>query len=99
MAAHNQEKTGVLAESQMDWALVAGETLTGLIVATTLVLPSKKLADVTPEMVLRRFKEKSFARGARREDIVQCEKLGLSLEEFVAIALGAMQGIAEELGL
>lgn len=99
MAAHNQEKTGAAAESKMDWALVGGETLTGLIVATTLVLPSKKLADVTPEMVLRRFKEKSFAKGARREDIVQCERLGLSLEEFVALGLSAMQGIASELGL
>lgn len=99
MAAHNQEKTGVAAESKMDWALVAGETLTGLIVATTLVLPSKKLAEVTPEMVLRRFKEKSFAKGARREEIVQCEKLGLSLEEFVTISLTAMQGVAADLGL
>ncbi len=99
MAAHNQEKTGVAAESKMDWALVAGETLTGLIVATTLVLPSKKLADVTPEMVLRRFKEKSFAKGARREDIVQCAKLGLSLEEFVTISLAAMQSVAADLGL
>ncbi|MDP2874488.1 MAG: HDIG domain-containing protein [bacterium] len=99
MAAHNQEKTGVAAESKMDWALVAGETLTGLIVASTLVLPSKKLADVTPEMVLRRFKEKSFAKGAKRENILECAKLGLSLEEFVTISLTAMQGIAADLGL
>lgn len=99
MAAHNQEKTGVAAESPMDWSLVAGETLTGLIVATTLVLPSRKLADVTPEMVLRRFKEKSFAKGAKRENILECEKLGLSLEEFVTISLTAMQGIATDLGL
>jgi len=99
MAAHNAEKTGVACESLMDWALASGETLTGLTVAATLVLPSKKLAEVTPEMVLRRFKEKSFAKGAKRENIAQCAKLGLSLEEFVTISLQAMQSISSELGL
>ncbi len=99
MAAHNGKMTGVACQTPMDWALLSGETLTGLIVATTLVLPSKKLADVTPEMVLRRFKEKSFAKGASRESIASCDHLGLSLAEFVTISLAAMQGISEELGL
>jgi len=98
MAAHNEE-TGTVCESQMDWALYAGEKLTGLIVATTLVLPSKKLSDVTVDNVLRRFKEKGFAKGAKRENILQCEKLGLTLEEFVMVCLPAMQGISKELGL
>lgn len=98
MAAHNPE-TGVEPQSKMDWALFAGEKVTGLIVATTLVLPSKKLADVTTEMVLRRFHEPRFAAGAKRENILECEKLGLSLEEFVDICLKAMQGISEDLGL
>ena len=98
MAAHNHE-TGVEPQSPMDWALFAGEKLTGLIVAATLVLPSKKLAEVTTEMVLRRFKEPRFAAGAKRENILECEKIGLSLEEFVKICLEAMQGIAKDLGL
>ena len=98
MAAHNHE-TGVEPQSKMDWALFAGEKLTGLIVATTLVLPSKKLADVTTEMVLRRFKEPRFAVGAKRENILECEKLGLSLEEFVDASLKAMQEISKDLGL
>lgn len=98
MAAHNFE-TGVAPQSKMDWALFAGEKLTGLIVATTLVLPSKKLADVTTEMVLRRFKEPRFAAGAKRENILECEKLGLSLEDFVDISLKAMQEISGDLGL
>ena len=98
MAAHN-EATGTVCESKMDWALYASEKLTGLIVASALILPSKKLADVTVESVLRRFKEKSFARGASRENIIQCEKLGLSLEDFVGICLPAMQGISKDLGL
>lgn len=99
MAAHNPE-TGVKAQSVMDWAIFCGDSLTGLIVATTLVLPSRKLADVTVENVLNRFKEKSFAAGTRREDIKMCEeKLDIPLKEFVEISLKAMQAIAKELGL
>jgi len=98
MAAHNSS-TGAVCQSKMDRALFAGEKLTGLIVATTLVLPSKKLADVTTEMVLRRFKESRFAAGAKRENILECEKLDLSLEEFVDVSLKAMQGISKDLGL
>lgn len=100
MAAHNWHGTGIEPVSLMDWAIFLGDSLTGLIVATCLVLPSKKLAEVTPEMVLRRFREKSFAAGTRREDIVLCsEKLGLTLEEFVKISLEAMQKISNDLGL
>jgi hypothetical protein len=99
MAAHNDD-TGVKPESKMDWAIFCGDSLTGLIVAATLVLPSRKLADLKTESVLKRFKEPSFARGTRREDIALCEeKLGLSLQEFVEIGLKAMQGVSKELGL
>lgn len=100
MAAHNAGNTGVKPESIMDWALFAGDSLTGLIVAGALVLPNKQLADLTPESVLKRFKEPSFAKGTRREDILTCEKqLGISLEEFVKITLQSMQTIAPELEL
>lgn len=99
MAAHNSA-TGTTPKNLMDWAIFCGDSLTGLIVATALILPSKKLADVTTDMVLRRFKEKAFARGTRREDIKMCEeKLGLSLEEFVKVCLSATQQIAPQLGL
>jgi hypothetical protein len=100
MAAHNWRKTGVEPKNLMDWTIFMGDSLTGLVVATTLVLPNKKLADVTAEMVLRRFKEPKFAAGTRREDIALCqEKIGLSLEEFVTVGLRAMQEISSELGL
>ena len=100
MAAHNWHNTNFEPKTMMDWAIFMGDSLTGLIVASALVLPSKKLIDVTPEMVLRRFKEKSFAAGTRRGDIQMCqEKIGLSLEEFVRITLESMQGINNELGL
>lgn len=100
MAAHNWHATKTEPNNLMDWSLFLGDSLTGLIVASTLVLPSKKLADLTAESVLKRFKEKSFAKGTRREDILMSEeKLGLSLTEFVTMTLKAMQKIAQEIGL
>lgn len=100
MAAHNVSNTGVQPLSKMDWSLFCCDSLTGLIVASTLVLPNKKLADLSVESVLKRFKEPKFAGGTRREDISMCENhLGTTLEEFVKISLKAMQGITLELGL
>lgn len=96
--AHN-EYHGLPRNTRLDKALYAADPLTGLIVASALIHPDKKLAAINTEFVLNRFKEKSFARGANREAIASCEELGLSLEEFVGLALEAMQGIAGELGL
>ncbi len=96
---HN-EAHGIPPQTLMEKALFVTDPLTGLIVAATLVLPSKKINDLTAENVLNRFKEKSFARGANREIIKKCEELlGLKLEEFVKIGLEAMQKISSELGL
>jgi len=96
---HN-EAHGIPPQTLMEKALFVTDPLTGLIVAATLVLPSKKLVELTTENVLNRFKEKAFARGANREIIKKCETLlNLKLEEFVKIGLGAMQEIAKELGL
>lgn len=100
MAAHNWDNTGVEPESPMDWALYCCDSLTGLIVATCLVLPSRKMADVTLERVQNRFKEKNFAKGTRRDEIALCEeKLGIPLNEFMEICLKAMQSISDDLGL
>jgi len=96
---HN-EAHGIEPESLMAKALFCVDPLTGLIVAATLVLPSKKISDLSCESVLKRFKEKAFAKGANREIIKQCEqRLDLSLREFVDIALSSMQTISDELGL
>ena len=86
--------------SALDKALWCTDPLTGLIVAAALIRPEKKLAVIDAAFVLNRFKEKGFARGANREQIATCEQeLGLTLEEFVAVGLAAMQGISDELGL
>lgn len=86
--------------TRMAKALFCVDPLSGLIVASTLVLPSKRIQDLTTENVIHRFKEKSFARGASREHISQCQPLlDLSLEQFISLVLKGMQSIADELGL
>lgn len=95
---HN-EIHGIKPESLMAKILLPVDPLTGLIIASVLVLPSKKIAEVTTENVLNRFKEKGFAKGANREIIAKCIDAGLELEEFVKIGLEAMQKISNQLGL
>ncbi len=87
-------------DNLMEKAVYAADELSGLITAVTLVRPDRKLSSVTVESVMRKFPQKNFAAGAKREQILACEKeLNIPLEEFVSIALKAMQGIAQELGL
>lgn len=81
------------------YALAAGETITGLIVAAALVIPEKKLAAVKAKSVQKRYKEKAFAQGADRETIAECELAGIPLAEFCQLSLAAMQEIAGEIGL
>ena len=96
---HN-ERHSLSPQSKMAKSLFCVDPLTGLIVAATLVLPSKKIQDLTIENVLNRFKEKGFAKGAKREIIEQCEPLlSLSLKEFCSLVLRGMQKIDKELGL
>ncbi len=96
---HN-EIHNIEPESLMAKALFVADPISGLIVASVLVLPSRKIKDLTVLNVLNRFKEKAFARGVNREIINKCQEyLGLSLEEFTAVALMAMKGIAKKLEL
>ncbi|MDD3887215.1 MAG: lysine--tRNA ligase [Patescibacteria group bacterium] len=97
--SHNYENTGITKKTDLDFALSASEQLSGLIVSAALVLPDKKLAFLKPESVVKKMKEKSFARNINRQDIQDIEKLGISLDEFVALAVKAMQEINNDLGL
>ena len=90
---------GVPRETKIDKALYCADPLTGLIIAATLVRPDKKLAGLEAKSVKKRFKEKRFAPGADRECISLCSELGLELDEFIELGLGAVQGIADDLGL
>ena len=83
----------------MEKALFCADPLTGLITAAVLVRPDKKLAGLEAQSVRKRFKEKGFAAGASREQISKCRDIGLELDEFIAIGVEAMKGIAPHLGL
>jgi putative nucleotidyltransferase with HDIG domain len=96
--AHNSAN-GSTVESVMDRAIFACDCLTGLITAAALIRPEKRLVPVELKSLKKRFKEPSFAKGARREDIMTCDQLGLDLEEFLGIGLEAMKEVADELGL
>lgn len=96
--AHN-ERTGVTAESMLDKMLIASDAASGLIVATALVMPEKKLSQVKVASLFTKFKDKSFARGVERKRIAICEELGLSLEEFLSLALEGMMDVEQKLGL
>jgi putative nucleotidyltransferase with HDIG domain len=92
--------TGVARESLMEKTLFAVDELTGFIVACALVQPSKKLADVKVESVIKKFKKKEFARQVNRDDMIKgAEGLGVPLDEHVGFVIDAMRGIEDKLGL
>ncbi len=96
---HNAENLGYKRTREVEHALTCAESITGMIVATTLVYPDKKLASVKPKSVLKRMKERHFARNVSRQYIRECEEIGIPSEEFVELSLQAMCSIHEELGL
>ena len=83
----------------LEHALVAAETITGLIYAAALMNPEKKLAHVKVKSLKKKFKSKGFAKNCNRDFITEIEKTGLTLSEFFDIAVKAMQKISVELGL
>ncbi|MEN3053052.1 MAG: HD domain-containing protein [Candidatus Methanosuratincola petrocarbonis] len=97
--AYNYENTGVMPDSNFKRALIASDAVSGLVVAAALVMPSKRLKDVTVETLIKKYKSKDFARGADRGRIASCSEMGITVEEFLGIALESMQKIAGELGL
>ena len=84
----------------MEKAVFCADDTSGLITACALIMPDKKLSSVKLESVIKKFKNPAFAAGAKREQIIACEKdLDIPIEEFLGIALEAMQGISSEIGL
>ena len=95
---HN-EAHGEPFQTLMDKALFCTDPLTGLITAGALIRPEKKLAFVEAKSIRKRFKEKSFAAGANREQIAKCSEIGLELDDFITLGLEAMKSAADSLGL
>ncbi len=96
--AHNS-RTGFEPNSVMAKALIAADAISGLIVPTALMMPSRKLSDVSVKSLKKKYKDKSFARTVSRENIMICEDLGLDRNEFFKLALEALREISDELGV
>jgi putative nucleotidyltransferase with HDIG domain len=95
---HN-ELTGNKPITEFDKALIAADAVSGLVISAALMMPSKKAAEVKVETLQSKFKKKDFARNVKRENILLCEQIGFSLEDFLALSLCALQKIANELNL
>ena len=96
---HNAEGLGLERSTRFEHALTCAESITGMIVATALIYPDKKISSVQTKSVTKRMKTAHFARAVSRERIMECEKIGLPLNEFVTLSLAAMSEIAGELGI
>ena len=97
--SHNHEHTGIEPRSAMEHALIAADASSGLVIATALVMPNKKLEEARPESVIKKYGDTSFAKNIDRDRILHCKEFGLSKEEFLELSLEALQEIHEELGL
>jgi predicted hydrolase (HD superfamily) len=87
-------------ESKMAKALFAIDELTGLITATALVRPSKSVMEVEARSVKKKMKDKAFARGVSRDDVINgAADLGVDLDEHISFVIAAMQAVAPSLGL
>jgi putative nucleotidyltransferase with HDIG domain len=92
--------TGVPRETRMAKCLFAVDELTGLITATALVKPSRSVRDVDARSVRKKMKDKAFARGVSREDVITgASELGVDLDEHIQFVIDAMCGVAPSLGL
>jgi len=94
--AHNDKAP---RDSELARAICCTDPVTGFIVACALVRPDKSLASTKVKSLKKRWKEKRFAAGASREGMAICEELGIERDEFLGIALEAMRGISDVLGL
>jgi predicted hydrolase (HD superfamily) len=97
--SHNADNLGFARTGVFEHAITCAECITGMVFATALVYPDKKIASVKPKSILKRMKQKEFARSVNRDYIRECEKIGIPLDAFAALSLEAMQEIGSELGL
>jgi putative nucleotidyltransferase with HDIG domain len=92
--------TGTPRVSLISRALFAVDELSGLITATALVKPSRSVMDVEARSVRKKMKDKAFARGVSRDDVVQgAQELGVDLDEHIAFVVAALQRSADSIGL
>jgi putative nucleotidyltransferase with HDIG domain len=98
--SHAAEITGVARETRLEKTLFACDEMAGFITAASLVRPSKSVLDLEAKSVVKRMKDKAFARGVKREDLRQgADELGLPLEEHITNVIAFMRERADALGL
>ena len=97
--AHNYLHTDYTPTNSLDKVLLASDAISGLVISTALVMKNKKLSEVTTKTLLKKFKDKSFAKGCNREKIYLCTDVGINLEDFIKISLNALQNISDKLDL
>ena len=97
--AHNFHFSKVEPLSFMEKALIASDAISGLLIACALVMPSKKLVEVTINTVAKKFKDKSFARGAKRDRILFCEEFGVPRNLFFEVSLEGLKKVSSQIGL
>lgn len=98
ICAHNP-KSGVKAKTNIQYALLAADPMSGFVKAVAQIYPDKKVASVKHKSVMKRFNELRFAAGANRDYMEAIEFTGLSLDNLIDVALEEMCAIADELGL
>ncbi len=96
--AHNGEMNGHSPATKLDYALRCGESVTGLIVTAALVRPTG-ITGMEAKSLKKKMKDKAFAASVSRENIRECEKIGLDLDAFLKLSIAAMAERAEELHL
>ena len=96
---HNYRHTSHVPTTSLDKALIAADALSGLIIASALVMPSKKLKEVKVKTLRDKFKDTSFARGCDRKKIGLCVDVGLEVKPFLSLGLKALKNIHKPLGV
>ena len=92
--------TGIAPETPMEKAIVAADELSGFVGACALVRPSRSVRDLPPESVVKKMKDKAFARSVDRGEIRRgAEEVGMPLAELVALVIAAQVPIADALGI
>lgn len=99
ISLHNELASSQPRTKTLHHALASGETITGLITATALVYPEKKLEPVKAKSIKKRMKEKAFAASVNRDIILECETIGIPIDEFCNLSLNAMKEISADLDL
>ena len=97
--AHNYMHTDYIPTTSLDKILIAADAVSGLIIATVLVMPSKKLAEVKIETLKNKYRDSSFAKGCNRVRIDLCLDAGMQVDEFLSVSLNSLKKISDTLGL